>query len=82
MSTDEPTARPAKRRITPETAIRVTDAFDLDEIFLETVEESNLMHAEYAADGETIDRLEVDPRVLRSVMTLYSAQERTRHEWR
>ena len=82
MSTDEPTARPTKRRITPETAIRVTDDFDLDEIFLETVETSNLMHAEYADDGETIDRLEVDPRVLRSVMTLYSAQERTRHDWR
>lgn len=82
MTTDErPTERTTKR-ITGETQIRVTDPFDLDDVFLRTVEESNLMHAEYAEDGETIERFEIDPRILRSVMFLYSSQERTRHDWR
>lgn len=82
MTADERSTPQSKKRITEETQIRVTDSLDLDDVFLRTVEESNLMHAEYADDGETIERFEIDPRVLRSVMFLYSSQERTRHDWR
>jgi len=73
---------PKKKRITGDTEIRVTDEFELDDVFLRTVEESNLMTAEYSDDGGTVERFEIDPRVLRSVMFLYSSQERTRHDWR
>ena len=70
-----------KRRITAETEIRVTDDFDLDDVFLETISSSNLMEVEFGADGD-VDSFRIDPRVLRSVLALYSAQERTRHDWR
>lgn len=82
MMADERSTGRSKKRITEETLICVTDPFELDDVFLRTVEESNLMHAEYAEDGETIERFEIDPRILRSVMFLYSSQERTRHDWR
>ena len=55
--------------------------FDLDDVFLETVSSSNLMEVEFGEDGD-VDSFRIDPRVLRSVLALYSAQERTRHDWR
>lgn len=81
MTPGEPSGGTSKRAITPETEIRVTDPFELDEVFLSAVSESNLLDVEYGDDGE-IARFEIDPRVLRSVMFLYASQERTRHDWR
>ena len=70
-----------KRTITAETEIRVTDDFDLDDVFLETISSSNLMEVEFGENGD-VESFRIDPRVLRSVLALYSAQERTRHDWR
>lgn len=82
MTASERSKGGTKKRITEETRITVTDPFELDDVFLRAVEDSNLMHAEYADDGQTVETFEIDPRVLRSVMFLYSSQERTRHGWR
>lgn len=69
------------RRFTEETQLRVTESFAVDEVFLASLEDEDVMTIEYGDDGD-IERCEIDPRILRSAMFLYSSMERTKHDWR
>lgn len=70
------------KQFTEDTRIVVTDPLEVDEVFLEAMADTDLMRIEYGEEGDIIENCEIDPRVLRSAMFLYSSMERTRHDWR
>lgn len=70
----------AKKRFTPETSIGLLEESEIDDVYLQTVEEHDLMRVEY--DGDEVVECTIDPRILRSALFLYSSMERTRHDWR
>lgn len=69
-----------KRRFTADTEITLSGELELDNIFLESMAETDVLDIEI--DGELVTRCEIDPRVLRSAFFLYASMERTQHGWR
>ncbi|RQH02318.1 hypothetical protein [Natrarchaeobius oligotrophus] len=78
----ESASEDAHKRITEETQIDISQPLDIDEMFLEAMADTDMLHFEYDEDDDVITRCEIDPRVLRSAMFLYSSMERTPHDWR
>lgn len=68
------------KRFSRETSIELLEEAEIDDTYLQTVEEHDLMRIEY--DGDEVVECAIDPRVLRSALFLYASMERTRHDWR
>lgn len=73
-------AQQQKRRFTADTEITLSGELELDDVFVESMAETDVLDIEI--DGDLVTSCKIDPRVLRSAFFLYASMERTRHDWR
>lgn len=73
-------AQQQERRFTADTEITLSGELELDDVFVESMADTDVLDIEI--DGDLVTRCEIDPRVLRSAFFLYASMERTQHDWR